>query len=157
MHGRSLSRSAGASAELLRLVQVYEPIDNLLLAGQDPFNDFQVRGRIFTATGDSGQGITGGTTAGQVIAAAILNQRDPYKDVSVWPPLRVQDVSQHGMWLLALPVPCMGRQAASTGASIGSAMRCSPFHLLRACQAICLGLPVLQWVAAQAPALHGFV
>ena len=61
---------------------MYQPIDSLGLFGQDPFNDFQTRGRIFTATGDSGQGMTGGTTAGQCIAAAILNQRDPYKDVS---------------------------------------------------------------------------
>ena len=65
-------------------VQLYQPIDGLHLNGRDPphFFDLPRTGNIYTATGDSGQGTTGATTAGAVIAAAICNRPDPYRQAS---------------------------------------------------------------------------
>lgn len=52
--------------------QIYEPIDKLPLYGQDPLNALQSEGTHYVATGDSGQGTTGGTIAGKLIADQIL-------------------------------------------------------------------------------------
>lgn len=53
-------------------MQIYEPIDKLPLYGQDPLNALQSKGTHYVATGDSGQGTTGGTIAGKLIADQIL-------------------------------------------------------------------------------------
>lgn len=57
--------------------QVYEPVDSLGLYGKNPFDP----GNVFVATGDSGEGMTGGTIAGIVISNLILSRPHPWTDV----------------------------------------------------------------------------
>ncbi|EFJ13061.1 hypothetical protein SELMODRAFT_424962 [Selaginella moellendorffii] len=57
--------------------QVYMPSDFLHLHGHDPLNTENV----YVATGDSGQGMTGGTIAGVVISNSILGHKHRWGDL----------------------------------------------------------------------------
>ncbi|KAH7278173.1 hypothetical protein KP509_38G028100 [Ceratopteris richardii] len=58
--------------------QVYEPIDSLHLIGQAPIPTY---GSNYIVTGDSGQGMTGGTIAGILIKDLILKRENPWANV----------------------------------------------------------------------------
>ncbi|GAQ92792.1 Ubiquinol cytochrome c reductase subunit RIP1 [Klebsormidium nitens] len=76
------ARWARARADVARFgVLVYEPADNLGLYGVEPFSEVLDGGHLYIATGDSGQGMTGGTIAGIVIADPILGKHNPWADV----------------------------------------------------------------------------
>lgn len=53
--------------------QVYEPVDFLHLYNRDSLD----LSNVYVATGDSGQGITGGTIAGIVITDCIMGNKNP--------------------------------------------------------------------------------
>jgi hypothetical protein len=55
-----------------------EPNDVLGFYGEDPLNP---SGNVYIATGDSGQGMTGGTIAGIVIRDLILGRRNSWAEV----------------------------------------------------------------------------
>ncbi|KAH7623959.1 hypothetical protein Ndes2526B_g01211 [Nannochloris sp. 'desiccata'] len=58
--------------------QVMEPADMLYLHGRDPLVSEPNR---YIITGDSGQGMTGGTIGGRVVADLILGKENPWADV----------------------------------------------------------------------------
>ncbi|GAQ83159.1 Ubiquinol cytochrome c reductase subunit RIP1 [Klebsormidium nitens] len=64
--------------------QLMEPDDQLALYGREPLD---VSGCHYIATGDSGQGMTGGTIAGLVISSLILNGN--HKWAEVYSPSRI--------------------------------------------------------------------
>jgi len=68
--------------------QVYLPADFLGLYGKNPLDP----GNVYVATGDSGEGMTGGTIAGIVITSLILNKPHPWIDV--YSPTRFPAVSK---------------------------------------------------------------
>ena len=57
-----------------------EPIDKLGFYGKDPLDPHS---RVFIATGDSGQGMTGAAIAAMVLADAIFERTNPLR--KVWP------------------------------------------------------------------------
>eukprot|EP00884_Botryococcus_braunii_P010164 jgi/Botrbrau1/19149/Bobra.0077s0061.1 len=63
--------------------QVMEPADQLGLYGQDPLNNIQDEklAKYWIATGDSGQGMTGGTIAGMLLSELIQGHEHPWKDL----------------------------------------------------------------------------
>lgn len=61
--------------------QVMEPSDLLGLYGREPLNDGNLGGHLYVATGDSGQGMTGGTIAGMLISDLILGRSNPWEHV----------------------------------------------------------------------------
>jgi glycine/D-amino acid oxidase-like deaminating enzyme len=67
---------------MLCWVQVYEPADQLHLYGLNPLDP--TTKKQYIATGDSGQGMTGGTIAGILIPALIAGEDHRWKEV--WPP-----------------------------------------------------------------------
>ncbi|KAH7301018.1 hypothetical protein KP509_23G008300 [Ceratopteris richardii] len=58
--------------------QVYEPIDSLHLIGKDPN---PTTDSVYIVTGDSGQGMTGGTIAGILLKDLILKGENPWEKV----------------------------------------------------------------------------
>ncbi|GBG82654.1 hypothetical protein CBR_g35020 [Chara braunii] len=60
--------------------QVYEPADYLGLYGPDPLNPFSTEG-TFISTGNSGQGMTGGTISAMVIGDRILGRVNPWVEL----------------------------------------------------------------------------
>ncbi|MCO5583184.1 hypothetical protein L7F22_037092 [Adiantum nelumboides] len=56
--------------------QVYKPIDTLHLVGPDPKPSLGEN--VYVATGDSGQGMTGGTIAGILLKDLILKRENPW-------------------------------------------------------------------------------
>jgi glycine/D-amino acid oxidase-like deaminating enzyme/nitrite reductase/ring-hydroxylating ferredoxin subunit len=56
--------------------QVYEPVDYLPYIGRNPGNE-----RVFVVTGDSGQGMTMGATAGLIIPDLIDGRDNPWEEV----------------------------------------------------------------------------
>ena len=58
--------------------QVMEPSDMLYLHGRDPLVSEQNRCII---TGDSGQGMTGGTIGGRIVSDLILGRKKPYAEI----------------------------------------------------------------------------
>jgi glycine/D-amino acid oxidase-like deaminating enzyme/nitrite reductase/ring-hydroxylating ferredoxin subunit len=56
--------------------QVMEPVDGIGFIGRNPGQS-----RVFIATGDSGQGITGGALAGLLLADLIAGVQNPWADV----------------------------------------------------------------------------
>ncbi|MBV8752102.1 MAG: FAD-dependent oxidoreductase [Hyphomicrobiales bacterium] len=56
--------------------QVMEPIDGIGFIGRNPGQS-----RVFVATGDSGQGITGGALAGLILADLITGRENPWADI----------------------------------------------------------------------------
>ncbi|EIE23568.1 DAO-domain-containing protein [Coccomyxa subellipsoidea C-169] len=72
---------------------VFEPIDMLHLIGKDPLNDFQGGATYYVATADSGQGMTGGTLAGIIIADQILGKDNPFS--KIYSPSRRPPVSMN--------------------------------------------------------------
>lgn len=57
--------------------QLYLPADFLGLYGKNPIDP----GNVYVATGDSGEGMTGGTIGGIVISSLILNKPHPWIDI----------------------------------------------------------------------------
>ncbi|KAL4858845.1 putative Rieske 2Fe-2S iron-sulfur protein YhfW [Chlorella vulgaris] len=73
------SRWTSAGATVLRWNgQVMEPADMLWLHGLNPVVPDP---NSYIITGDSGQGMTGGTIGGMVVADLILGRKNPYADV----------------------------------------------------------------------------
>jgi glycine/D-amino acid oxidase-like deaminating enzyme/nitrite reductase/ring-hydroxylating ferredoxin subunit len=56
--------------------QVMEPIDGIGFIGRNPGQS-----RVFIATGDSGQGITGGALAGLILADLVAGAKNPWAEV----------------------------------------------------------------------------
>jgi glycine/D-amino acid oxidase-like deaminating enzyme/nitrite reductase/ring-hydroxylating ferredoxin subunit len=67
--------------------QVLKPVDFLGMYGKDPANP---SGKVYIATGDSGQGTTGGTIAGRVISDNIVGKDNPW--AKVYDPSRLPNV-----------------------------------------------------------------
>ncbi|CAL5220892.1 g2983 [Coccomyxa viridis] len=61
--------------------EVYEPIDYLHLYGEDPVFPQGGSAKLYVATGDSSQEITGGTLAGMIISDQILGRHNRFSDV----------------------------------------------------------------------------
>jgi glycine/D-amino acid oxidase-like deaminating enzyme/nitrite reductase/ring-hydroxylating ferredoxin subunit len=55
--------------------QVQEPIDHLAFIGRDPLNS----GKVYLATGDSGNGMTHGTIAGLLLTDLIVKRKNTWK------------------------------------------------------------------------------
>eukprot|EP00850_Spirogloea_muscicola_P004665 SM000020S06015 [mRNA] locus=s20:411811:415246:+ [translate_table: standard] len=76
--------------------EVYEPIDKLHLLGRDPLHP---PGNTYIATGDSGEGMTGGTIAGMVISDLISGRNNPWAelyDPTRLPPLSMETAQSEG-------------------------------------------------------------
>eukprot|EP00850_Spirogloea_muscicola_P001747 SM000006S19512 [mRNA] locus=s6:1275063:1278577:+ [translate_table: standard] len=76
--------------------EVYEPIDKLHLHGRDPLHP---PGNTYIATGDSGEGMTGGTIAGMVISDLICGRNNQWAelyDPTRLPPLSMETVQSEG-------------------------------------------------------------
>jgi glycine/D-amino acid oxidase-like deaminating enzyme/nitrite reductase/ring-hydroxylating ferredoxin subunit len=56
--------------------QVMEPVDGIGFIGRNPGQS-----RVFIATGDSGQGITGGALAGIILADLVVGAQNPYAEI----------------------------------------------------------------------------
>ncbi|MCO5612682.1 hypothetical protein L7F22_066951 [Adiantum nelumboides] len=98
--------------------QVYEPIDKLHLIGPDPHPGSS--GDIYVVTGDSGQGMTGGTIAGILLKDLILKRENPWAKVyspSRLPPLdkatasTASEIIDHTVKGYASRAPCIGSDA----------------------------------------------
>ncbi len=63
--------------------QVLEPVDSLAFIGRDPTH----QENVFISTGDSGNGMTGGTVAGVILADLIRGQENPW--ATAYDPQRV--------------------------------------------------------------------
>ncbi|KAL4423050.1 hypothetical protein ABPG77_002084 [Micractinium sp. CCAP 211/92] len=102
--------------------QVMEPADMLYLHGRNPLVP---DGSEYIITGDSGQGMTGGTIGGIVVSDLILGRKSPWADVydpSRAPPFKsLLEVAEEGAIttasfaerVLPLPLPKHGMQADS--------------------------------------------
>ncbi|EFN55349.1 hypothetical protein CHLNCDRAFT_134365 [Chlorella variabilis] len=78
--------------------QVMEPADLLYLHGHNPLVP---DGNSYIITGDSGQGMTGGTIGGMVVSDLILGRKNPWADVydpSRAPPLKsLLEIAEEGV------------------------------------------------------------
>ncbi|GJP37973.1 hypothetical protein CLOM_g22417 [Closterium sp. NIES-68] len=72
---------------------VYEPVDLLGLYGRNPMDATQT----YIATGDSGQGMTGGTIAAMVISDLICRRPNPF--IEIYSPSRLPPVSMKSLSL----------------------------------------------------------
>ncbi|CAI5986733.1 unnamed protein product [Closterium sp. NIES-65] len=73
--------------------QVYEPVDFLGLYGRNPMDSTNT----YIATGDSGQGMTGGTIAAMIISDLICRRPNPF--VEIYSPSRLPPLSKESLSL----------------------------------------------------------
>ncbi|MGE5504229.1 MAG: FAD-dependent oxidoreductase [Actinomycetota bacterium] len=109
--------------------QVMEPADRLHFIGRNPVDEEGV----FVATGDSGDGITGGTLAGLVIADLIEGRDNPWprlydparltlKAASGYADTNLHVAEHYADWLTAGDVDDVARIAPGSGAVIRSGL-----------------------------------
>lgn len=96
--------------------QVYEPIDSLHLIGHDPNPTSSAD--IYVVTGDSGQGMTGGTIAGILLKDLILKRENPW--AKVYSPSRLPPLDKSTMSTAAEMVDHTVKGYASKAPLIGS-------------------------------------
>lgn len=70
---------------------MFEPADQLGLYGKDPLNDLNTKATIWVSTGNSGQGMTGGTISGMVLSALIAGRDHPWAEL--YNPSRIPPIS----------------------------------------------------------------